>query len=127
MNADAPPASLRKPHPPATSSGNNLFWPSILIAGSVAVWDAISPTGMHEGCRAWVQWFFNNFGWWYVWMPFSLLLCCIYLACSRFGTIRLGGQDACPEFSDFSWLAMLFTAGIGIGLVFFGVAEPVIH
>ena len=127
MNADAPPASLKKPHPPATSSGNNLFWPSILIAGSIAVWGAISPTGMHEGCRTWVQWFFNHFGWWYVWMPFSLLICCIYLACSRFGKIRLGGDAARPEFSDFSWLSMLFTAGIGVGLVFFGVAEPVIH
>ncbi len=51
----------------------------------------------------------------------------VYLAFSRYGSIRLGGVDAEKEFSDISWIAMLFSAGMGIGLMFFGVAEPIWH
>ncbi|MDM3617374.1 BCCT family transporter, partial [Proteus mirabilis] len=49
------------------------------------------------------------------------------LGLSRFGEIKLGPDHARPHFSDFAWFAMLFSAGMGIGLMFFGVAEPVMH
>lgn len=52
---------------------------------------------------------------------------CIYIASSKFGNIRLGGKDAKPEFTMFGWFAMLFSAGMGIGLLFFSVAEPIMH
>jgi len=52
---------------------------------------------------------------------------CLYLAFSSLGKVKLGGKDATPEFSYPGWLAMLFSAGIGIGLMFFGVLEPVTH
>lgn len=55
------------------------------------------------------------------------VLFALYLVVSPFGRIRLGGPDATPEFSFMSWLAMLFAAGMGIGLMFFGVLEPVAH
>lgn len=55
------------------------------------------------------------------------LVTAVFIAFSRFGDIRLGGQDAKPEFSRWSWFSMLFSAGMGIGLVFWSVAEPVMH
>ena len=55
------------------------------------------------------------------------LLFCILLLATPLGRVRLGGPDARPDYSHWSWFAMLFAAGIGIGLMFFGVAEPVQH
>ncbi|MGM0419198.1 MAG: BCCT family transporter [Thermodesulfobacteriota bacterium] len=52
---------------------------------------------------------------------------CLYLLFSRFGKIRLGGEDAVPEFTTPGWLSMLFSAGMGIGILFYGVAEPLVH
>ncbi|WP_395826453.1 BCCT family transporter [Collimonas sp.] len=68
-----------------------------------------------------------NFGWFYLLSMFGFLVFALYLAFGRFGTIRLGDEDAEPDFSRHSWFAMLFAAGMGIGLVFWGVAEPVSH
>ncbi len=69
----------------------------------------------------------EHFGWLLVLCMQGFLLFCIYLAFSRFGHLRLGGPEARPQFSRPTWFAMLFSAGMGIGLLFYGVAEPVIH
>jgi choline/glycine/proline betaine transport protein len=69
----------------------------------------------------------NYSGWFYVLTMNIILIFCIFLMMSRFGHIRLGGEGAEPEFSTVSWFAMLFSAGMGIGLLFYGVAEPMFH
>ncbi|MEO6683944.1 MAG: BCCT family transporter [Ginsengibacter sp.] len=69
----------------------------------------------------------KSFGWFFILAVNFILVFCIYLAFSKFGSIRLGGENAKPEFTFMSWLAMLFSAGMGIGIMFFGVAEPVSH
>ena len=69
----------------------------------------------------------RQFGWMLVLLVQLFLLFVVYLAFSRFGHIRIGGPDARPEFSRPSWFAMLFSAGMGIGLLFYGVAEPLLH
>jgi choline/glycine/proline betaine transport protein len=69
----------------------------------------------------------NSTGWFLVLAVNIFVAFCIYLAFSRFGAIRLGGQQARPDFSTFAWFAMLFSAGMGIGLLFFSVAEPISH
>lgn len=69
----------------------------------------------------------NNFGWFFVLTTNALLIVSILLATTRVGKIRLGGDAARPQFSRKSWFAMLFSAGMGIGLVFFSVAEPIFH
>lgn len=69
----------------------------------------------------------SNFGWLFVLTANLLLLTCGWVAITRLGTIRLGGADARPEFSRTAWFSMLFSAGMGIGLLFYGVAEPVMH
>jgi choline-glycine betaine transporter len=66
----------------------------------------------------------RNFGWFFVLAVNVYLFGLLAFGVSGFGTIRLGGPDAEPEFSTFSWLAMLFSSGMGVGLLFFGVAEP---
>ena len=69
----------------------------------------------------------NNFGWLIVLCANGFLIFCIWMAISRFGDIRLGGTDAKPEFKFINWIAMLFSAGLGIGVIFYSVAEPVSH
>jgi len=51
----------------------------------------------------------------------------IYFSVSKFGKIRIGGRDAKTQFSTFAWFSMLFSAGLGIGLMFYGVGEPMMH
>ncbi|MCB2156642.1 BCCT family transporter [bacterium] len=69
----------------------------------------------------------DNAGWFYILCVNLFLGFTVYLLCSRYGRIRLGGPDAKPEFSLWGWFAMLFSAGMGIGLLFFSVAEPIFH
>lgn len=69
----------------------------------------------------------SSAGWLYLVIVFSALVFLLYLAVSPLGKLRIGGDDADSEFSGRSWFAMLFSAGMGIGLVFFGAAEPLSH
>ncbi|POY43632.1 transporter [Avibacterium gallinarum] len=70
---------------------------------------------------------FANFSWFYI-LAFSIFLCFLFvLSVSSLGNIKLGTNEEEPEFSFLSWLAMLFAAGMGVGLMFFGVAEPLTH
>jgi choline/glycine/proline betaine transport protein len=69
----------------------------------------------------------NTLGWYYILVVTGFLVFVIWLGGSRFGRIRLGPQDSRPEYSYLTWFAMLFTAGMGIGLVFWAVAEPLKH
>ena len=76
-------------------------------------------------------WLFNNinenFGWFYIIAANVFIVAVLFFAVGKYGSIRLGGVDAEKEFSDTSWVAMLFSAGMGIGLMFWSVAEPVWH
>ena len=76
------------------------------------------------GVQAWVS---HTVGWVYMLAVSGFLGFCLYLVFSRSGEIRLGPNHSVPDYSFLSWFAMLFSAGIGIGLLFFGVAEPVMH
>ena len=73
------------------------------------------------------KWLTTNFDWWFMDIVNLLVVFCLFLIVSPVGKVRLGGRDAVPEYSNLTWFAMLFAAGIGIGLLFFGVLEPVQH
>lgn len=73
------------------------------------------------------QWITHSFSWFYVLSVAIFLILLIYIAASKMGKSNLGPDHSQPEYSNASWFAMLFTAGMGIGLMFFGVAEPVMH
>lgn len=72
-------------------------------------------------------WIVHTFGWFYLLAVAFFLLFSVTLALSSYGDIKLGPEHSTPDYSYMSWFAMLFSAGMGIGLLFFGVAEPVMH
>src|SRR5690625_770604 len=73
------------------------------------------------------SWLLTKLGWFYILGVTTFLIFLIVLACTRYGRVRLGGQDARPEYGTITWFAMLFAAGIGTILMFWGVAEPISH
>ena len=73
------------------------------------------------------QWIIDSFSWFYVLSVAIFLIVLLYIAFSDMGKIKLGPDHSQPKYGNGSWFAMLFTAGMGIGLMFFGVAEPVMH
>ena len=84
-----------------------------------------------EDAAAAYTWLFdfigNNFGWFYLLAVNVFIITLLYFAFGKYGNIRIGGVQAEKEFSDFSWMAMLFSAGMGIGLMFFSVSEPLYY
>ncbi|NRA69444.1 MAG: BCCT family transporter [Gammaproteobacteria bacterium] len=72
-------------------------------------------------------WILDYLKWYYIGVVAIFLFFCIWLAFSRYGNLRLGDDDSRPEYSNFSWFSMLFSAGMGIGLVFWSIAEPIYH
>lgn len=97
-----------------------------LIALIVA-WGLISPTTLDATFNEMLAIVTRNFGWLYLWVVLGLVILSLFLAVSRYGDLKLGAEDDEPEFSLSSWFAMLFAAGMGIGLVYWGVAEPLSH
>lgn len=94
----------------------------VFIILGVAFTDQVGP--VTEAIQAGIG---TNLGWLYMATTTFFLGAALFLMFSRFGNIRLGPDDSRPEFSTMAWFAMLFTTGMGIGLVFFGVAEPLTH
>lgn len=88
---------------------------------------ALSPSTFERIATQLFSFTTDYFGWFYLLSVFIIVVFLIALAFSKYGTIRLGGKDARPEFKFHSWISMLFSAGLGIGLVFWGVAEPMSH
>lgn len=74
--------------------------------------------------RTWIE---STFSGYYLVTVMLLLAVCAFIVFSRYGSVRLGPDDSRPDFSNFAWLSMLLSAGIGIGILFFGVAEPVFY
>ncbi len=92
------------------------------IAGALVFQEAA--TEVFENTR---QWLTVNLDWFFLITANLLLLFCLYVTCSPLGKVRLGGADAKPEYSNATWFAMLFAAGVGIGLLFYGAAEPIYY
>jgi glycine betaine transporter len=74
-----------------------------------------------------VGWIIDSLGWFYLLVTTFFLAFVAFFAFSKYGRIKLGGPDEEPEFGRFAWFAMLFQAGMGIGLLFWGVAQPLLH
>lgn len=103
---------------------NPVFIVALCITLFVVVWGIVDPEGLGVGASNVFDFLIAKFGWLYVSVMSLLLLFCVIIAFSRFGKIKLGDPDSKPEFSNFSWLAMLFSGSMGIGLVFYSVGEP---
>ena len=94
---------------------------------AVVAWGIASPATFEKASNGLFAILIKNFGWGYMLAMNIFVVFPIALALSRYGRVRLGEPDSRPEFSTLSWFAMLFSAGMGIGLVFYGVGEPLYH
>lgn len=106
---------------------NNVFNISILMVAIVAIWGIVSPESLGSIAGNIFNGLTLNFGWFYLMVMFIFVLFVLFLAFSKYGKIKLGPDDSKPDYSTMSWFAMLFSAGMGIGLVFWGAAEPLNH
>ncbi|MGY0398779.1 MAG: BCCT family transporter [Ostreibacterium sp.] len=80
--------------------------------------------GLYADIKNWIQ---TTLNWYYVGLISVFFFLCLWLIFSRFGSLRLGADDEKPQFSFFSWFAMLFGAGMGIAMLFWSIAEPIYH
>lgn len=124
--AQPEPGSTARHRPPAPLD-KAVFGVAAAIVVAFVLWGALNPTGMGEVTGSVLTWLEDSFGWLFVLTTASFVVFSGYLALSRYGNVRLGRDDSEPEFSTFSWVSMMFATGMGIGLIFWGVAEPLTH
>ncbi|WP_404311746.1 BCCT family transporter [Agrococcus terreus] len=103
-------------------------WLVFAVAGAlvvaVIVWGVVAPASIQEVGSASLTWVADTFGWMFGALTIAVTVFMLFVGYGRTGGIRLGQDDEEPEFSTVSWIAMLFSAGIGIGLLFYGPMEP---
>jgi len=121
---------VSEPAPPTSSPA--AVNPTVFIGAGVltllfVLFGVLMPETAAATFNAVQGWITDELGWFYLLVVTGFLIFMAVLALSRYGRIRLGPNHSEPEFSYGAWFAMLFSAGMGIGLVFFGVAEPVTH
>lgn len=110
------------------SKDNTVFYASIALTLAIVLWGFVSPSTFKIAGNSSLSFLTKNFSWFYTITMTSFIVFAIWVGfISKYKNIRLGGDDSRPEFSNASWFAMLFSAGMGIGLVFFGIAEPLSH
>jgi glycine betaine transporter len=106
---------------------NPLLLIALSLTGFIAIWGIIDTAGLARFSSTLTGILFTSRGWFVMLSVSLLLILCIGIAISPYGKIKLGKADDEPEFSTMSWLTMLFAAGMGVGLLFWGTAEPLSH
>jgi glycine betaine transporter len=124
---DAPTSTrLHKASRSRRSVGRVFVW-SVGFVIVFVLWAALSPDSLATIMASAMNSVSSGIGWIYLVVPFAAIAMLVWFASSRFGRIRLGPEDSRPEYSTTSWLAMILAAVMGIGLVSYGVAEPMSH
>ena len=106
---------------------NAVFYVSLVICALIAVWAVALNDNFTVVSNAIFGFFTENFAWLYEFAMLSFVIFVIILGLSKYGKIKLGPDDSKPEYSNVSWFAMLFGCGMGVGLVFWGISEPLSH
>ncbi len=104
-----------------------VFIPSIIVIALLVAGTVADPKLAGEAFSSTLAFITNDFGWFYMLAVALFLIFIVVVAISPWGKIKLGPDHSEPEYSFSAWFAMLFSAGYGIALLFFGVAEPVLH
>lgn len=105
----------------------NYFFLTAPFVAIIAIMAVIYPSALTNGIITITSFLYTNFDWLVVWLPLLALCLGLFFAFSKYGKIKLGGENSKPEYSMYSWMAMLFTAGIGVGIVFYGPIEALWH
>ena len=104
-----------------------VFGVTAAIAVAFVLWGFLSTDTLSSASGAGLGWVVHNMGWLFSLVASGFVLFVIWIAASKYGRITLGRDDEEPEFKTVSWIAMMFSAGMGIGLMFYGVSEPLSH
>lgn len=104
-----------------------VFYISAVVAILFIVWGIFPNSNLSDVTTKIQTFIVNRFGWFYLLSATGFLLFALYLIFSKYGNIKLGKPGDKPEYSYITWFGMLFSAGMGIGLVFWGAAEPLSH
>lgn len=99
----------------------------MILVAAFGGWGLLDPEGMSGASLGFTSFMLTGVGWYWLLICSGFLLLSIYLALGPYGNLKLGKDDEEPEFSTVSWIAMLFAGGMGAGLIFWGVAEPLYH
>jgi len=130
-HASEHPALAAPPPPGSRSTGTGLdrvvFGVTAVIALAFVAWGFASATSLGTASTSALTWVETNTGWLFVLLASGFVVYVLWLAAGRYGRIPLGADDEEPEFKTVSWVAMMFSAGMGIGLMFYGVSEPLSH
>lgn len=117
MSSETRPSTINRP----------VFFTAALFTLLLVGFAIAAPKTAQQLFEAIQAWILGNASWFYILVVAIILLSVVFLAVSRYGDIKLGPDHSEPDYRNFTWFAMLFSAGMGIGLMFFGVAEPVMH
>ncbi|AGB42077.1 choline/carnitine/betaine transport [Halobacteroides halobius DSM 5150] len=109
------------------NEGNPVYYISLVVTFIVVAWGIIAQKNFKNVANSAFDFLVGNFGWFYLITMSLFVVYTIGLGISKYGNVKLGKPDEDPEYSTISWFAMLFSAGMGVGLVFWGVAEPLTH
>jgi len=104
-----------------------VFGITSILAIAFVIWGFVSQASLASSASTAQSWVIVHFGWFFVLTSTLFVVFVLWLAASRYGKVPLGRDGEAPEFRTVSWVAMMFSAGMGIGLMFFGVAEPLSH
>jgi choline/glycine/proline betaine transport protein len=110
-----------------SSINKNVFFSSVFFIFITTVFASIFPKEMKTFFKEIQTWLVTHTGWVYILAVGVMLFVAVWLITSRLGDIKLGPDHSAPDYSNISWFAMLFSAGMGVGLMFWGVAEPMMH
>ena len=124
------PALAEPPTGAAEGSGRLdtvVFGVAAVVALAFVAWGFLAPSGLGSASGNALTWIETNLGWLFVVLASAFVVYVLWLAASRYGRIPLGRDGEAPEFRTLSWVAMMFSAGMGIGLMFYGVNEPLTH
>lgn len=104
-----------------------LFWITLVVCSIIAAAGIIAPENFQNTLSAAQGWISTNFAWMFLLILSVFIVFLLWVSMSRFGNVKLGKDDETPEYGFFPWIAMLFSCGIGIGFIFWAVAEPLYH
>lgn len=105
----------------------SVFWISLGLIAAFVVWAAAFTENLNATMTAAQNWVTGSVGWGYLVVTLGLIGLLVYIMFSRYGALRLGPSDSRPDYPTYAWLAMILSAVMGVGLISYGVAEPISH